>query len=379
MQIFDLFNITHPVLTVPITIIIGLIFLTVLFNLFKNSFLAKYQKLEESGFWKNIWHLAKWIKGKINYLVGVYFFSMTLLFSIMVFIFRDKTFKLDLTAYILCGFISVGLSILFYTYRDINFEHICTLLRELIKHSPGDFGYQRSRWSTELLAIKINEITGCQLHAGTVRRWLPSAGLVWRRAAPTLRIRDPHKDEKMAVIHKALDECSAEHPVFYEDEVDIHLNPKIGADWQLRGQQKRVVTPGQNEKYYLAGALHSGTGKVSYVGGNSKSSALFIALLKHLKATYRRAKTITLIVDNYIIHKSRETQRWLKANPKFRVIYQPVYSPWVNHVERLWQALHDTITRNHQCRSMWQLLKKVRHFMETASPFPGGKHGQAKV
>lgn len=183
----------------------------------------------------------------------------------------------------------------------------------------------------------------------------------------------------MAVIHKALDECSAEHPVFYEDDVDIHLNPKIGADWQLRGQQKRVVTPGQNEKYYLAGALHSGTGKVSYVGGNSKSSALFIALLKHLKATYRRAKTITLIVDNYIIHKSRETQRWLKANPKFRVIYQPVYSPWVNHVERLWQALHDTITRNHQCRSMWQLLKKVRHFMETASPFPGGKHSQAKV
>ncbi|GDD94023.1 IS630 transposase [Escherichia coli] len=183
----------------------------------------------------------------------------------------------------------------------------------------------------------------------------------------------------MTAIHKALDECSAKHPVFYEDEVDIHLNPKIGADWQLRGQQKRVVTPGQNEKYYLAGALHSETGKVSNVGGNSKSSVLFIGLLKHLKATYRRAKTITLIVDNYIIHKSRETQQWLKANPKFRVIYQPVYSPWVNHVERLWQTLHDTITRNHQCHSMWQLLKKVRHFMETASPFPGGRHGLTKV
>ncbi|WP_248699882.1 transposase [Escherichia coli] len=67
----------------------------------------------------------------------------------------------------------------------------------------------------------------------------------------------------------------------------------------------------------------------------AKSSALFISLLKHLKLTYRRDKPITLIVDNYIIHKSRETQRWLKENPKFRVIYQPVYSPWVNHVERL--------------------------------------------
>lgn len=155
--------------------------------------------------------------------------------------------------------------------------------------------------------------------------------------------------------------------------------PKIGADWQRRGQQKRVVTPGQNKKHYLAGALHAGTARVSYVDSSSKSSALFISLLKHLKATYRRPKTITLIVDNYIIHKSRETQRWLKMNPKFTMIYQPVYSLWINHIERLWLALHETVTRNYQCRTMWHLLNKVRHFMKTIGPFPGGKHGLAKV
>ncbi|EEQ17882.1 IS630 ORF [Yersinia intermedia ATCC 29909] len=48
-------------------------------------------------------------------------------------------------------------------------------------------------------------------------------------------------------------------------------------------------------------------------------------------------------------------------------------------MERIWQALHDMITRIHQCRSMWQLLNRVRHFMETVSPFPERKHGQAKV
>ncbi|CAM3375876.1 conserved hypothetical protein [Xenorhabdus nematophila ATCC 19061] len=68
----------------------------------------------------------------------------------------------------------------------------------------------------------------------------------------------------MAAINEALAQCRAEHPVFYEDKVDIHLNPKIGAAWQLRGQQKLIVTLGQNEKYYLADALHSGTGKVSH-------------------------------------------------------------------------------------------------------------------
>ncbi|EHV28714.1 transposase [Escherichia coli O145:H25 str. 07-3858] len=40
------------------------------------------------------------------------------------------------------------------------------------------------------------------------------------------------------------------------------------------------MTPVQNETSYLAGALHSNTGKVSYVGGNSKGSSLFIILLK---------------------------------------------------------------------------------------------------
>ena len=132
------------------------------------------------------------------------------------------------------------------------------------------------------------------------------------------------------------------------------------------------------KKYYLAEALHCGTGKVSYVGGNSKSSVPFISLLRHLKATYRRAKTIILIVDNYIIHKSHETQRRQKANPKVRMIYQPVYSPWVNQVERLGQILRDMITRNHQCRSMRQLLKEVGHFMKTVSLFPVGKNGIEK-
>ncbi|AYA41052.1 IS630 family transposase [Xenorhabdus nematophila] len=258
-------------------------------------------------------------------------------------------------------------------------ESICLLLRQLISHSPEVFGYQRSRWSSELLAIQVHEITGYPLHASTIRRWLPQANIVWRRAAPTLRIRDPHKEEKLRAINDALEKCNPDHPVFYEDEVDIHLNPKIGADWQLRGQQKRVITPGQNEKYYLAGALHSGTGKVSYVGSNNKDSSLFIKLLAHLKATYRRAKSITLIVDNYIIHKSQKTQQWLAQNSKFRLIYQPIYSPWINHIEKLWLALHETITRNHCCRYMWQLLRKVRGFMETVSPFPGNKHGTAKV
>lgn len=67
--------------------------------------------------------------------------------------------------------------------------------------------------------------------------------------------------------------------MFYQDEVDIDLNLKIGADWMSKGQQKHIVTPGQNQKHYLAGALHSSTGRVHYASGSSKSSDLFINLV----------------------------------------------------------------------------------------------------
>ena len=50
--------------------------------------------------------------------------------------------------------------------------------------------------------------------------------------------------------------------VVFQDEVDVHLNPKIGSCWMVRGEQAEVVTPGNNEKRHLAGSLHWRTGRL---------------------------------------------------------------------------------------------------------------------
>src|SRR5262249_25724165 len=91
----------------------------------------------------------------------------------------------------------------------------------------------------------------------------------------------------------------------YEDEVDIHLNPKIGLDWMGLGQQKEVLTPGKNQKRYLAGALDVRTGLVHWVEGERKTSDLFLSLLDKLLVLYARAKAIHVILDNYRIHSSQ--------------------------------------------------------------------------
>lgn len=248
-------------------------------------------------------------------------------------------------------------------------ETVCGYLLELVRQSPQDRGFHRSRWSSEMLAMQIEEDLGVAIHASTVRRLLPRLGICWNRARPTLCIADPQKPQKMRAIRRALRRCGPDTPVFYVDEVDIDLNPKIGHAWMPQGEQMTIPTPGKNQKRYLAGALHAETGKVVWVEGEKKNAFLFIRLLAALRRAYRQAKRLVIILDNYIIHKSRIAHCFLSHNPKFQLLFQPVYHPWVNHIERLWKQLHDHVTRNHRCATIQQLMEKVRHFMHNISPF----------
>ena len=87
--------------------------------------------------------------------------------------------------------------------------------------------------------------------------------------------------------------------MFFADEVDVDLNPRIGSAWMRRGEQTAVPTPGQNEKHYIAGALHAHTGRLVWVEHPRKNSVLFVKLLEQLRSHYRRANRIVLILDNY--------------------------------------------------------------------------------
>jgi transposase len=148
------------------------------------------------------------------------------------------------------------------------------------------------------------------------------------------------------------------------DEVDIHVNPKIGLDWMARGQQKEVVTPGTNVKRYLAGALDVRTGLLTWVEGEWKASALFIALLDKLLRFYPKAEVIHVVLDNYRIHDSKITQAALRGfRGRIRLHFLPPYCPKENKIERVWEDLHAYVTRNHTCPGMEALMTEVREYL----------------
>ena len=131
----------------------------------------------------------------------------------------------------------------------------------------------------------------------------------YRRARPTLHRRDPRKAQRLQAIEAVLAEEDPYTEVFFADEVDVDLNPQIGSAWMRRGEQTAVPTPGQNEKHYIAGALHAHTGRLVWVEHPRKNSVLFVKLLEQLRSHYRRANRIVLILDNYRIHKSQLVER----------------------------------------------------------------------
>ena len=245
-------------------------------------------------------------------------------------------------------------------------EQYVQRLEEIIYNSPQDFGWQRTTWTCELLANQLGLETGIELHRTHVGRLLRGLGMRWGRPRPgPLRYTTrAAKRRKVNKIKRIIESLPVDEVAVYADEVDIHLNPKIGRDWMMPGQQKLVLTPGRNEKRYIAGALNHSTGELVWVEGKSKASGLFCALVKAVMERYRRKRRIHIVLDNYIIHSSKKTQRFLRQYGDRLVLhFLPPYCPNANRIERLWQDLHGEVTRNHDCRTMTKLMRRVRSFL----------------
>ena len=85
-----------------------------------------------------------------------------------------------------------------------------------------------------------------------------------------------------------------------------------------------------------------------------------------MRESYRGARTIHVILDNFIIHKSRMTRAWLaQFGAKIQLHFLPPYCPEENRIERIWLDLHANVTRNHLCRTMAELLKAVHQYLAT--------------
>lgn len=241
--------------------------------------------------------------------------------------------------------------------------------------SPRDYGYLRTTWTQELLGRVLAERTGITVSATTICRLLKRHRVRLGRPKPIVGCPWPkaRRMRRLQRIRRRITNLPRGEIAVYVDEVDIHLNPKIGPDWMLCGQQKSVLTPGKNEKRYLAGALDARTGRLTWVEGERKTSDLFILLLWQLLKEYPGAKCIHVVLDNFKIHDSQRTRLALASvGNRIRLHFLPPYCPDHNRIERTWKDLHDNVTRNHRCQNMNDLMTEVFTYLRCRNQY--GRH-----
>lgn len=241
----------------------------------------------------------------------------------------------------------------------------------LLKTTPRAYGWCRTRWSCATLAVEVQVRRGIRVSAETMRHWLHELGWEWKRAKVAAKDDDPQRVEKLARIRLAFEHLRAGMALFFADELDINLLPKVGYQWMPKGKQVEVMTPGTNEKRYLAGALDLTTGTITHCVWYRKQTGLFLDLLETLDRTHPAPlfSHLTVVADNAKIHHAEKVQKWLAAHPRFEVLYLPTYCPRANPIERAFGDVHDKCTRNHTRKRMWHLVQDVQRHLRSNGPW----------
>jgi hypothetical protein len=246
-------------------------------------------------------------------------------------------------------------------------ERYIATVRQILTKRPRDFGHRRTTWCKRLLIRQARRMTGVTVSKTTMGRVLRTLRARRGRAKPLgpCPWSKARKNRRVNLIHRLIDSLPPDQVAVWEDEADIDLNPKIGSDWTLPGTQRQVMTPGKNVKRYFATAMDAQTDRVTWVKSDRKNSGLFIEMLKKLLETYADRKVIHVILDNYCIHSSRQTQRWLTDHgQKFRLHFLPPYCPDENRIERkLWREVHANVTINHDRDDIGTLCADVVYYM----------------
>ncbi len=247
-------------------------------------------------------------------------------------------------------------------------EYIERLVEE---EPPTEHGWLRSRWSCKLLALEMFKERALVVSRETVRRALHKLDFRWRRprSVPPDKDSEEQREQKRARLEDVL-LMIEKAGSFFQDETKLETNPKVGFCWMRKGCQRRLRTPGTNQKVWISGALDFKTGSFHWVSGERKNDELFMKLLKELRRLYRCHKRLHVATDNDGSHTSKRVQRYVEdSGGRIHLHPLPSWSPESNPVESVWWSLHEAVSRNHECAGLDDLVEFAEGYLKERQPF----------
>jgi len=188
----------------------------------------------------------------------------------------------------------------------------------------------------------------------------------WRR--PRLVAKGaPDADQVVATVRQAIADLPAGAVVLAKDETHVNLLPWVRSTWIPHGTRQHVMTPGSNRRRSIFGAVDLASGRFLYQITRRAVSTTFIQFIAHVLAGYPDAPLVVLVLDNLVIHRSKQVQAWLQTHPRIPLVYGARYSPHHNPVERIWGALKAALA-NSPTLTIAGRIRQVHAFFRHHTP-----------
>jgi transposase len=114
-------------------------------------------------------------------------------------------------------------------------------LKELLSHSPKDYGYQEAGWQVNILRDLFSK-QGCIACDNTIVKSLNKLGFVYKRFSKTLpknTLSSSEKNDKIENMVEAIKNYpSKETEILFVDESHFSNQPYVSRGWFRRGEKK---------------------------------------------------------------------------------------------------------------------------------------------
>jgi len=139
-----------------------------------------------------------------------------------------------------------------------------------------------------------------------------------------------------------------------------------------RGQQKKIATPGVQQRLHIFGAYRWEEDTLSWTTAKRRNSLAFIDFLEHLFVECYPTGFFILVLDNASFHKSAASLAALSLfEHRIKVIWLPPYCSTLNPIERFWRYLKDQVCINKLFPSMDELCQAVEEQLAFQNSYQG--------
>lgn len=247
--------------------------------------------------------------------------------------------------------------------RTVSNQQVEEVITRTLESTPKD----ATHWSTRSLAAELG------LTQSAVHRIWKAFGL------------QPHRQDSWKL---------SKDPQFVDKVIDVvglYLNPPeravvlcVDEKSQIQALDRTApilpMLPGVPERathdYKRSGtsslyaALDITTGKVIGKLHSRHRAIEFKKFLATIDQAVPADLDVHLVLDNSSTHKTPAIQRWLLAHPRFVMHFTPTSSSWLNLVERWFAELTTKKLRRGTHRSVTELNKDIRAWIETWNENP---------